>query len=53
MYSDLNSSTYDSIIKSQNVSVPYDQFQTHFLSILDRISALSTISMDPASELFS
>ena len=37
MYSDINSSDYESVIMKQKVSVPYDQFLEHFISILDSI----------------
>ena len=37
MYSDINSNDYESVIMKQKVSVPYDQFLDHFISILDLI----------------
>lgn len=37
MYSDINHENYESVIMKQNVSVPYNQFVSHFISILDRI----------------
>ena len=48
MFSDIDSNLYESVIKSQRVSVPYDQFLPLFLSILDRISD----SVDGLSDLF-
>ena len=48
MFSDIDSNLYESVIKSQRVSVPYDQFLPRFLSILDRISD----SVDGLSDLF-
>lgn len=37
MYSDIHYEDYESVIMKQNVSVPYNQFISHFISILDRI----------------
>ena len=37
MYSDININDYESVIMKQKVSVPYDQFLEHFISILDLI----------------
>ena len=48
MFSDIDSNLYESVIKSQRVSVSYDQFLPRFLSILDRISD----SVDGLSDLF-